>query len=133
MLRLEPNSSSEVEPYSGGSRLHLLLLDTEGGRKSVFTVLVPCLVALFRCLCLCVYERGSYSSENCPWSDVSERTHTHMYESEVKHTRPNNVFILMLGTHCNEAPKIYTNFNEDKVSTQHGSSSSGLSDLLMLL
>lgn len=27
-LRLEPNSSSEVEPYSGGRRLHLLLLDT---------------------------------------------------------------------------------------------------------
>lgn len=27
-FRLEPNSSSEVEPYSGGRRLHLLLLDT---------------------------------------------------------------------------------------------------------
>lgn len=25
---MEPNSSSEVEPYSGGRRLHLLLLDT---------------------------------------------------------------------------------------------------------
>lgn len=27
-FRLEPNSSSEVEPYSGGRRLHRLLLDT---------------------------------------------------------------------------------------------------------
>lgn len=34
-FRLEPNSSSEVEPYSGGRRLHLLLLDTATAGKAV--------------------------------------------------------------------------------------------------
>lgn len=39
-LRFEPNSSSEVEPYSGGRRLHLLLLDTVGEQYPAVVVLV---------------------------------------------------------------------------------------------
>lgn len=42
---MEPNSSSEVEPYSGGRRLHLLLLDTvmteeEGQHRSVYVIVI---------------------------------------------------------------------------------------------
>lgn len=37
---MEPNSSSEVEPYSGGKRLHLLLLDTVGEQYPAVVVLV---------------------------------------------------------------------------------------------